>query len=357
MIHAIFTLDYEIYGNGTGSLRDFVYEPGERLLDVFRKHDARFVSFVEAAEFERIEQQGEDPAIDLVKRQIRAFYEEGFEVALHLHPQWYAARYDEGRWLLDYSEYNLCTLPRARISTIVERAVAYLRRTVGDPGFTPLSFRAGNWLFQPTKTAAGVLFEHGLRIDSSVFKGGVQHAHKLDYRPALRNGDYWQFEADANLPDPNGSWLEIPIYTEMVPFWRMLTAKRVGLQTKGASAGRNTKDRLTRARDYMRPRYPLKFDFCRMTLDEMTGMMRHVMRQSREHPQQLRPIVAIGHTKDLTGPRDFETIDSFLSFLEQNGIRVSTFADVYSKLPFAASPMLAAPSARATQPVGSQPSL
>src|SRR5271167_1017965 len=114
MIECVFTLDYEIYGNGTGSLNDLVYEPAERLRNIFRKWNARFVNFVEVAEFERIEERRTDPAIDAVKDQIRRLYQEGFETALHLHPQWYNARFEQGQWILDYQEYNLCTLPRTR---------------------------------------------------------------------------------------------------------------------------------------------------------------------------------------------------------------------------------------------------
>jgi len=55
MIECIFTLDYEIYGNGTGALGDLVYGPTERLRDIFRKWNAQFVAFVEVAEFEKIE--------------------------------------------------------------------------------------------------------------------------------------------------------------------------------------------------------------------------------------------------------------------------------------------------------------
>ena len=55
MIECIFTIDYEIYGNGEGSLRELVYEPAEKLKDIFLKHNVRFVNFVEAAEFEMIE--------------------------------------------------------------------------------------------------------------------------------------------------------------------------------------------------------------------------------------------------------------------------------------------------------------
>lgn len=172
MLDFIFTIDYEIYGNGTGALQELVYEPARRLKALFQKHDARFVNFVEVAEFERIEAYGTDPAIDLVKKQIQEYYRDGFEIALHLHPQWANAYYEDGRWVLDLSEYNLCKLSRARIAEIVDGSLVYLRRVVGQPRYTPLSFRAGNWLFQPTQIAASVLAERGIRIDSSVFKGG-----------------------------------------------------------------------------------------------------------------------------------------------------------------------------------------
>ena len=76
MIELIFTIDYEIYGNGGGSLRELVFEPAARLQEVFRKRKIRFVPFVEVAELETIEAHGTDPAIDLVKQQIRDFYDD-----------------------------------------------------------------------------------------------------------------------------------------------------------------------------------------------------------------------------------------------------------------------------------------
>ena len=328
MIECIFTIDYEIYGNGEGSLRELVYDPAERLMATFRKWNARFVPFVEVAELEMIEAKGTDQAIDLVKRQIRDFYREGFELGLHLHPQWYNARYENGRWQLDYSEYNLCTLPRERIVQIVDRSIAYLRDVLGMADFTPLSFRAGNWLFQPTRTTANVLAERGIKVDSSVFKGGLQHQHKLDYRRALRNGYYWTFTDHVDIPDPKGPLLELPIHTQMVPFWKMLSTKRIGLQRKGSSAAQNGKKRLYRFLDFVRLRYPLKFDFCRMTLDELTHMAEGVIREDQRDPTSFRPIVAIGHTKDLI---DFETVESFLFCLRKKEIRVSTFEEVYQR--------------------------
>lgn len=328
MIACIFTIDYEIYGNGEGSLKELVYEPTERLMRIFQKWGAHFVAFVEVAELEMIETEGTDQSIDKVKRQIQVLYQSGCELGLHLHPQWYNARYGSGKWLLDYSEYNLCTLPRERIAHIIQRSVAYLKNILGKSDFTPLSFRAGNWLFQPTRDAALVLAELGIKVDSSVFKGGLQHQLKLDYRPSLRNGYYWPFMDYVDVPDQNGLLLELPIHTQMVPFWKMVTTKRIGLQQKVPSKAWSGKNKLYRFMDFLRFYHPKKLDFCRMTLDELINMIDKVIKEDQRDPGQFRPIVAIGHTKDLI---DFDTVESFLAYLNRKGIVTSTFEEVYFK--------------------------
>ena len=329
MIECVFTLDYELYGNGTGALKDLVYEPGETLRKIFHKYDARFVAFVEAAEFERINALGTDPAIGLVNHQIRDYHREGFEIGLHLHPQWANARYENGAWTLDNSEYNLCLLSRARIEQIVEQALDYLRTVIGIPDFTPLSFRAGNWLFQPTEIAASVLREKGIKLDSSVFKGGLQHNQTLDYRRALKNGSFWLFNRDVIIPDAVGPWIEVPIYSEMVPFWKMPTTKRMSFTNAMGLSKKSPMHKINRVRDFLRMRYPLKFDFCRMTLDELILMMDRMIREDKKNPATYRPLVAIGHTKDLSDP---QTVDAFLAYLRDNGVSVSTFEDIYPKL-------------------------
>ena len=51
--------------------------------------------------------------------------------------------------------------------------------------------------------------------------------------------------------------------------------------------------------DHLRLWYPLKFDFCRMTIHELTDTVDAVIREDQQDPTSFRPIVAIGHTKDL----------------------------------------------------------
>jgi len=327
MIEFVFTLDYEIYGDGTGSLKELIYEPGELLFQIFRKWNASCVVFVEAAELEKIHNERSDSAIDLVTSQIREVYRQGFEIGLHLHPQWYKGRIENGAWRLDGSEYNLCLLPPERIRHMVGRSIDYLRNVLDMPRFSPFSFRAGNWLFQPTQPTADILAEHGIRIDSSVFKGGVLHKHGIDYRPALKNGYYWKFKSRVDSHDREGKLLEIPIYTQMVPTWKILTSKRMAIQKKSQAvagsqnAGFNVKDAL-------RFKYPRKLDFCRMTRSELVETLSKVIDEDIAEPSVYRPVVSIGHTKDLT---DINTVDFLLRFLNEKGIGITTLEGAYDK--------------------------
>lgn len=328
MIECIFTIDYEIYGNGAGSLAELVYDPAEKLSEVFCKWGVPLVVFVEAAEFEMIELHNTDSDIGRIKSQLTNFHNEGFEIALHIHPQWYNGIFHHGRWILDNSEYNLCTLTRSRVVEIVRRAITYLGNIMGQPDFSPISFRAGNWLLQPTGIISDVLAGHGIKVDSSVFKGGLQRQHKLDYRPALKNGYYWKFTNDVNCPDAQGLLIEVPIHTEMVPTWKLLTLKRLGIQHKGSSSAKSNKKHLTRILDYFSLHSPLKFDFSRMTIQQMKQTVRDIVRKDKDTPSLYKPIVLIGHTKDSF---DSQAVDSFLSYLFSENISITTFRRAYTE--------------------------
>ena len=329
MTEFVFTLDYEIYGNGQGSLRDLVFEPTQRLAELFAEFDAPFVVFAEAVEFEKIDDVQSDPGIATVRKQLRDLRVAGHEVALHLHPWWANATYEGGQWRFDWSERNICALAPERVDSIVSGAISYLRKGLNDPSFTPLSFRGGLWTMQPTAVMAEVLSRHGVQVDSSVFKGGRIQSLGLDYRPSLRNDKSWRFSDDVNVPDPTGALWEIPIHTEMVPFWQMLGTKRLKLQKKMHSTGQDT-PLPRRYRDFLRFRYPKKLDFCRMTFDEMRKMMEAVLREDRGVQGDRNVIVAIGHSKDFI---DTEATRQLLRFLQEKSVTVTTFANLLCRQP------------------------
>jgi peptidoglycan/xylan/chitin deacetylase (PgdA/CDA1 family) len=322
MIECVFTLDYEIYGNGEGSLRNLVLDPTRQLAELFREFEAPFVVFTEAMELAKMEEAKSDPDTVGVRTQLRELRATGHEIALHLHPWWANARYEGGQWRFDWSERSICKLPPDRVEAIVSGAIRYLREGLEDPGFVPVSFRSGLWAMQPTHVIADVLARHGVRVDSSVFKGGRVHELGLDYRPAVKNDGFWRFGDDVNVPDSQGALWEIPIHTQMVPFWQMLGRKRLKLQHKMRSAGRGT--RLPRRwRDFLRFRYPRKLDFCRMTFEEMREAVEAVLSESQLSREKPSVLVLIGHSKDFV---DSAAVRHFLRFLQERSIRVTTFS-------------------------------
>jgi peptidoglycan/xylan/chitin deacetylase (PgdA/CDA1 family) len=328
MIECVFTLDYEVYGNGEGSLRDLVLDPTRRLAELFQEFGAPFVVFAEALEFAKMEETQSDPDTAEVRAQLRELRAAGHEIALHLHPWWANARYEDGQWRLDWSERSICTLEPERVEAIVSGAIGYLRAGLEDPSFTPLSFRAGAWAMQPSRVIANVLGRHGVRVDSSVFKGGRIHDLGVDYRPALGNDGFWRFGSDVSVPDPHGRMWEIPILTQMVPFWQMLGRKRLKLQKKMRSAGQGPVPR--RWRDFLRFRYPRKLDFCRMTFKEMREATEVALKDRKARQGERNVVVAIGHSKDFVDP---EAIRSFLTFLQERSVPVTTFARLFCQEP------------------------
>jgi hypothetical protein len=174
--------------------------------------------------------------------------------------------------------------------------------------------------------AARVLASRGVRLDSSVYKGGVWRQHRLDYRRATGNGYWWRFSTDSARSELDGDLLEVPIHTEMVRTWKLVTKKRISLEQKAVSAGRSRQALVTRLFN-LRLNRPLKLDFCSMTAAEMTEMLGRVVAEDRRDPATYRPVVAIGHTKDLV---DFDAVEATLEYLGDHNIRIATFADTYA---------------------------
>jgi len=58
-------------------------------------------------------------------------------------------------------------------------------------------------------------------------------------------------------------------------------------------------------------------------------MVASATREDQAEPNLYKPMVAIGHTKDLTEP---QTVDAFLALLRDYGIPVATFESIYPKL-------------------------
>jgi hypothetical protein len=328
MIYIIFTLDYEIFGNGTGSLEQHVFNPTVKLNKIFDQFGFKYVNFVEAAELIKIEEYSSDKKINDVVNQIKEMYLNGYEIALHIHPQWFNAAFLKRKWELDYNEYNLALLEPDKINAYLGSCISYLQNILNDSLYIPTSYRAGNWLIQPSQNISLALAERGIKIDSSVFRGGHQIFHSLDFRNYPKNLFYWNFLTDVMEPNSLGKIIEIPIYSEMVYFWKMYSPKRKKIH-EGMNKRKNLKYQLLSKLEIMRVKYPKKFDFTKMTFSEMKEMIDNIIRIDKDSSNILKPVVLIGHTKNLF---DYKTIEKFLKYTTENNITVTTFREVIKEI-------------------------
>lgn len=329
MINLIFTLDYELFGNGAGSLYEHVFKPAENMNEIFKRYGYKYVNFVEAAELIKIKNTGNDQYIVNVEKQIKLMHTEGYEIALHIHPQWFNAKLLDNKWIMDYDEYNLAELSKNKINLYLDICIKYLRDVLGDADYLPTSFRAGGWLIQPSENIAHVLADKGIRIESTVYKGGLQRYYNINFTNYPLGLYYWPFSKDVMHPDANGKIIEIPIHTEMVYPWKMLSSKRKKIYSSAKRNKQTGKQLLLSYYDKIRFKYPMKYDFTKMTFIELKSMLENIIEQDYKYDKQYKPIVLIGHPKNMP---DLESIDRFLDLIKSKNLQVKTFMNILPNL-------------------------
>jgi hypothetical protein len=329
----LFTLDYEIHGNGYGCPRKLMVEPTRRLLAQLDRHGARLTVMADVAEILRFERHRDETGRDEfgfedVRRQLEDAVREGHDVQLHIHPSYYKSRYDSGHLVQDYSAYDLARLPAAQLSAMVREGKGWLERllTPVDPTYRCIAFRAANWSMNPSRNVVRALVENGIAIDCSVFKygrrAGMVH---FDYASAHSDLVPWPVDVeDVCRRDPAGQVLEFPIYCESQPIWRFLTANRVFRAVQGRlnplpidDSGHGLRGglggRLASLRSLLLAKHAWKADFNQCTGRQLVGALRRIERCHGGCSGEL-PVVLIGHSK-LFNALNERSLEPFLAFV------------------------------------------
>ena len=137
-------------------------------------------------------------------------------------------------------------------------------------------------------------------------------------------------QLDINLQDPAGDLWEMPIYTEMRPFWdfispirifRMVRAKfhKHKHQSQPQSATDKNDNRKLSLRSFF-VKSPLKMDFNQVNGKGLIRMMKNIMRRAKREQIENLDIVLIGHSKTFV-PYNEKTLRPFLQWLEQHPSR------------------------------------
>lgn len=319
--HLLFTLDYEIHGNGDGNPLSLMVEPTQRLMSLLEKYGQRVTIMADVAEILAFRRYYQDTGRDVfhvqdIEKQLREAIRRGHDVQLHIHSSWFKAKWNGKKWDQYVEEYNLAALPESRIDEMVGQCVTYLQELLSDvkPDYRVWLFRAANWSMMPTRNLYHVLLKHGLVADTSVYKGGVQGGNVCyDYRNAWSNLlSYPASIVDINLHAQEGQkdiLTEYPIYTEMRSFWvfvtpirlyRMIRAKfhqHKHSSTYDISVSEVAKEdnRNLTIKSFFRSS-PWKMDFNQATGIQLIAAMKRILSKDIKD-REVVDVVLIGHSK------------------------------------------------------------
>ncbi len=357
MLKAIFTLDYEIHGNGEGCPHELMVEPTHRMMDFFDRYGAKLTIMADVAEIlkfkEYKEQFGRDDYhYDAIAEQLKDAIRRGHDVQLHLHASYFNARFEGGRWLQDWSEYNFAGLPFERLNEIVRIGKEYLEALLKPvlPSYECVAFRAANWSVSPSHNVIRALHQNGIRIETSVFKHGRREGIvSFDYSNAHSDLVPWRVaDDDVCRRDDAGKLLEIPIYCERRWLGAFLTVNRVyrAMQTRshrianyeqfsvpGGTTQTNGQGKLLGKLGQLTQLHPWKADFNQCSGRQLICALK---RADARHwqGQTVLPFVLIGHSKLFTRLNE-RSLRPFLSFVQSQSDRFG-FARIVDAESFAA---------------------
>jgi hypothetical protein len=324
MLKVLFTLDYEIHGNGDGCPMALMVEPTNRMMSLFERYGAKLTIMADVAEIlkfkEYKEQFGRDDYhYDAIVEQLRDAIRRGHDVQLHIHASYFNARFEDGRWRQDWSEYDFAGLPADRITEVVRIGKQFLEGLLRpvNPDYGCVAFRAANWSVSPSKNVVRALLENGLKIDTSVFKYGYrQGLVSFDYTRACNALVPWKAdEEDICIASATGRLYEFPIYAENRSALSFLTPQRVyracvgrlhrfSTQGEGARANQQRGNEKPRAKGARQPHWLARKHAWKADFNQCSGrqLIRALERAHREHghAKQDLPFVLIGHSKLFT---------------------------------------------------------
>ena len=332
-----FTLDYEIHGNGDGNPMELMVEPTYRLMNLLEHYHQQLTIMADVAEILCFkcywEQTGRDDFhVAEIEKQLCDAIRRGHDVQLHIHSSYFKAKWNGTRFDQCIEEYNMAALSYDRVYEMVGQCVDYLEKLLKPikSDYKVWLYRAANWSMMPTPILYNVLTEYGITHDTSVYKGGCQGGNVCyDYRYAHDNLlSYQASSQDINTYDSNGKIIEMPIYTEMRPFWdfvspirifRMVRAKFHKHKRKESDSSTiqqvaNKEDNRKMSLRSFFVKSPLKLDFNQVNGRGLIRMMKNIRRRAIQEKLSKVDVVLIGHSKTFI-PYNEKTLRPFLEWL------------------------------------------
>lgn len=335
--HLILTVDYEIFGNGSGNIDCCVIKPAASMLAITERFHAPITFFVETLEFIALEQSADmKKGVKQIREQLSKAIGSGHDAQLHIHPQWHNAKYlSNGTWKLDLDRWRIGDLEEHQVTDLIQRGKSWLEELLQPvkESYSCNTFRAGGWCIQPSEVVINAMRKNGIEIDSTVapgFRNSTKGAWS-DFRNAP-DKSHWRVVSNVCIPAKSGIW-EVPIITGKINRLRHMQAIKSsrsmdnGGMAKGCCGSYKGPDSKLQATlgevgKLLRLGHVM-LDFSTMPADVLIDITTHWLARYSDSTHPV-PIVAIAHTKNFT-TASADALNTYLEWAHVNHIQFSTY--------------------------------
>ena len=180
--------DWELLGNGLGNVASHQYIPSLIFMKIAKSLDIKLTFMVDVAQqLEFNKYTDRDANFNLQKNlwenSILLMREYGFDVQLHLHPQWINASLNGDLYYLN-KNWNIGKYDLLSQQEIIKNSINYLHSLIRKyhPDYQVIAFKGGSWGLQPSENLLKTLEEEGIKIVMGVREGMYIPENGVDYR-------------------------------------------------------------------------------------------------------------------------------------------------------------------------------
>jgi len=221
MMYLSITFDYELFfGENNGSYDKVLFQPTYDLINTLERKNISATFFADVCSIPIAKRYRQYDYVDGFGRQLLYMKKHKQDVQLHIHPHWYNSCWQDGKWIFSPKGYRLHEFEKDdKINSIISKGIQYLYDIFyeADLQYSCIAFRAGGFSLQPHNKIVSTLYDHGIRIDSSIAPQLVteSEANYYNYRHQLKNINWNISERDEWWKDSKtGKYLyEIPVAT------------------------------------------------------------------------------------------------------------------------------------------------
>ena len=179
MLYIANTFDYEIFmGQNYVSEEEVLIKPTRKLCQMLCSEGVSSTFFADVLCPIQYRELGHDRFPNAFDTQLRELHQLGHDIQLHIHPHWLKTTKIGGVIEFDRKYYRIHNwiendVDTTPIKALVRKGKSYLEQilTSIDASYNCIAFRAGGYCLQPEQLIAPILYEEGIKIDSSVCYG------------------------------------------------------------------------------------------------------------------------------------------------------------------------------------------